>query len=206
MKEPQSLRAPDKTAKLSAASASMRRERIANQVTATVEVTGGKLSAQALIFFVEELERLPDAAIDRALARCRREISNDYGKTLTIKDVLDRAGISTPEQELSAAADLGWSKVIACFYDCGDCPEQHLSHIKRDKLMVSGDERLVHAVRICGGWRRITETRPKDYSFLKRDFIQAYATYELAREVELRSLPEGDVKRLISGNLAKWPE
>jgi hypothetical protein len=171
-------------------------------VIATVEVTGGKLSAQALIFFVEELECIPDAAIDRSLARCRREISNDYGKTLTIKDVLDRAGVSTPEQETSAAADLAWAEVVACFYDCGDCPEQHLSHIKRDNLMAAGDVRLLHAVRICGGWRRITETRPKDYGFLRRDFVQAYAAYELARGVELQSLPAGDAKRLL-GNLAK---
>src|SRR5664280_306515 len=116
MEQPQSLRAPNKTAQLLEASASMRRDRIANQVTATVEVTGGKLSAQALIFFVEELERIPDAAIDHALARCRREISNDYGKTLTIKDVLDRAGVSTPEQETSAAADMAWANVMTCFY------------------------------------------------------------------------------------------
>ena len=183
----------------------MRRGRIANQVTATVEVTGGKLSAQALIFFVEELEPLPDEVIELALGRCRREITNDYGKTLTIKDVLDRAGIPTPEAELSAAGDLAWSTVIACFYDCGDCPEQHLSHIKRDKVMASGDVRLIHAVRIVGGWRRITETKPKDYSFLKRDFTQAYASYEVDRQVELQSLPEGDVSRLI-GNLAQWPK
>jgi hypothetical protein len=168
---------------------------------------GTEIDPRALRLFVDDLEVLPDDAIQRALTRCRREIGgNGYAPTLTIKDILDRAGISTPEQEVSAAGDLAWAKVIACFYDCGDCPEQHLSHIKRDKLMAAGDVRLVHAVRVVGGWRRITDTQPKDYSFLKRDFTQAYASYEVAREVELQSLPQGDVKRLISGNLAKWPK
>src|ERR1019366_5315362 len=150
-----------------------RRNRIAEIVTATVETMGTELSAPALSLFVEDLAALSDDAIARALARCRREIrgQNGFPPTLTIADILDRAGISTPEQEVNAAADLAWAKAIACFYDCGDCPEQHLSHIKRDKLIAAGDVRLVHAVRIVGGWRRITETRPKDYGFLKRDFI-----------------------------------
>ena len=176
-------------------------------VTATVDVMGSELSVPALALFVTDLEKLPVEVVAHALARCRREIrgKNGFPPMLTIADVLDRAGISTLEQEVSAAGDLAWAKVIACFYDCGDCPEQHLSHIKRDKLMAAGDVRLVHAVRICGGWRRITETQPKDYGFLKRDFTQAYASYEVARELELQSLPEGDVKGLISG-LAKWPK
>jgi hypothetical protein len=180
----------------------MRRERIANQVTATVEVTGGKLSAQALIFFVEELERVPDAAIDSALARCRREISNDYGKTLTIKDVLDRAGVSTPEQEIKAAADLAWANVMTCFYTNAYDGEQYLCDRKCDKLMAAGDVRLIHAVRVTGGWRRIGGTDPKDYGYLKRDFTQAYIDHDIARAVELQSLSAGDAKRLL-GNLAK---
>jgi hypothetical protein len=166
---------------------------------------GTEIDPRALRLFVDDLEVLPDGAIQCALTRCRREIGgNGYAPTLTVKDILERAGISTPEHQISAAADLAWSKVIACFYDCGDCPEQHLSHTKRDAVMASGDVRLIHAVRISGGWRRITETRPKDYSFLKRDFTQAYVNYEVAREVELQSLPGIDIKRL--GNLAKWPE
>jgi hypothetical protein len=183
-----------------------RRNRITEMLCATTEVMGTELSAAALSLFVEDLAALPIEVIAQALGRCRREIhgKNGFPPTMTIADVLDRAGISTPEQEVSAAADLAWAKVIACFYDCGDCPEQHLSHIKRDKVMASGDVRLVHAVRVCGGWRRITETRPREYSFLKRDFTQAYASYEVAQQVELQSLPEGDVKRL--SNLAKWPE
>ena len=175
---------------------------IINRVKATAEVMGYPISAEALKLFAFDLLPYPDDRITEALVRCRREISTDYGRRLCLKDVLDRLGVSTPQQETSAAADLAWSKVIACFYDCGDCPEQHLSHIKRDNLMAAGDVRLLHAVRICGGWRRITETRPRDYGFLKRDFVQAYAAYELAREVELQSLPAGDAKRLL-GNLAK---
>lgn len=179
---------------------------IIDRVKATAEVMGCPISAEALELFAFDLLPYPDDRLAEALVRCRREISTDYGKRLGIKDVLDRLGVVTPEQEVSAAADLAWVKITQCFYKCAECPEQHLSHKDRDRLMASGDARLVHAIRVCGGWHRITETRPKDYGFLKRDFVQAYATYDVAREVELQSLPQGDVKRLISGSLAKWPK
>jgi hypothetical protein len=165
-----------------------KRREIAKLITAASELTGGKISAEALQMFVDELEGLSLEIVRRALHRCARELRMEFGQTLTLRDVLDRCGVLTPEQELAAAADVAWTKVLDCFYQCGDCPEQHLSQTKRDKLEREGGDRLRHAIRVVGGWGRITETRPEHYSFLKRDFTAAYMTFDVAKQVERAQL------------------
>lgn len=158
------------------------------------------MSTAALILFVDELESLPIDDIRKALQRCRRELKAEYGQTLTLKDVLDRAGVIPPEQMQAAAADLAWASVMDCFYQCADCPEQHLSRSKQDKLMARGDARLEHAIRAVGGWRRLIETDPGYQGPLRKDFVSAYSTFDAANEVQMQQLKGFSGKLLENWN------
>jgi hypothetical protein len=155
-------------------------------VAATAEVMGTELSSTALSLFVNDLAHLPDDVITHALARCRRELrgNNGYPPTLTIADVLERAGVVGESEAEDAEWQVAWdvavrhaSKYIVSNPE-GEYEEKHYfgETIDIPKL----PQRIGDTVRRIGGWRALKCITSDDFPFVQKRFREQYQAWEAA--------------------------
>ena len=183
-------------------------------VTATAEVMGTELSTPALALFVADLEKLPIESVARALARCRREIRgrNGFPPTLTIADILDRAGIVAESEAEDAEWQAAWDVAVrhANKYIIsnpeGEYQEKH--YFGETVVIPELSQRIRDSVRRIGGWRTIKCMSNDDFPFVQKRFREAYQAWRAAEFVLSRNALAGiggfkeliGAKRMPEGN------
>jgi len=174
-----------------------REERLFDLIVATAEACGARLSADSVLLFVGHLLPCTDAQIATGLARCRAEIKPANGfVTFSVAIVLEKMGVVCGEDLERAEGAQAWDAIAEQFYTRGGCDFQHVS-LERVKLPPRGQA----ALHMIGGSQRIIHTLAKDIHFVRKDFLEAFAT---AKDVErLRALPPNasPVGKVLSG----WP-
>ena len=135
-------------------------------VTTTAEVMGTEVSTEALKLWVNALWNLDDGVIEKALRRCCREMrgKNGFPPTLTIADVLDRAGVvvesEAEDTEWQVALDVAVrhaSKYIVSNPE-GEYEEKH--YFGETIVIPELPQRISDTVRRIGGWRRLSSACP----------------------------------------------
>jgi hypothetical protein len=183
-----------------------RRNWIAEMVAATVEAMGTELSAPALNLFVTDLLPLADEAIVRALTRSRREIrgKNGFPPTLTIADVLDRAGVVTEAEVEDSQCRAAW-----------DLVQQYISrHVVRDSegIYVERDfvgnrgrvpmpelsQRIRDTVRRVGGWRVLVNPSEDDLPHVQRRFYEEYRAWAATEQASIALKGDPSLQRLAA--------
>ena len=154
-----------------------RRERIAEWVTATAMAMGALLPGPALRLFVDDLELLSDEEIQLGLTRCRREIGgNGYAPTLTIKDVLDRAGVVAQDKVDNAECRAAWDALLLygnkhIVADPEGCyGPRHYFGMKTETPEL--EQRISDVLRRIGGWRVIKTMKGDDYRTFNGDSMK----------------------------------
>lgn len=183
-----------------------RRNWIAELVTATVEAMGSELSAPALNLFVEDLSSLSDDAIVHALARCRREIraKNGFPPTLTIADVLDRAGVVSESEAEAAECRAAWDLVQRYVarhvarnpqgvYEERDF-EGNRGRIPKPEL----PQRIQDTVRRVGGWRVLKNPSEADFPHVQRRFYEEYRAWAATEQASKTLVGGEETRRLMS--------
>jgi hypothetical protein len=195
-------------------------------VAATVDTMGAELSAPALNLFVEDLAMLSDDVIAHALARCRREIRgrNGFPPTLTIADVLDRAGVVSETQVEEAECRAAWDVLLphADKYIVnnvhGGYEEKH--YFGQSLEIPQLPDRIKDSLRRCGGWQAIKRMTNEDMPFVQRRFYEEYRAWNateaalsagalsgnqsFAKLLESRAMP--GPKRIATPPCAALPE
>jgi hypothetical protein len=175
-----------------------RRDWIAEQVAATVEAMGGEMSATALNIFVEDVWSLPDEVILAALARSRREIrgKNGFPPTLTIADVLERAGLVSETEVENSECRAAWDEVQRYILRHVVRNPQGV-YIEQDFVGNRGrvpkpelPQRIRDTVRHVGGWRAIAYPSADDFPFVQRRFYEEYRACP-ATELAAKALVSG---------------
>jgi hypothetical protein len=155
-------------------------------VTATAEVMGTELSTPALALFVADLEKLPIESVARGLARCRREIRgrNGFPPTLTIADVLDRAGVVAESEAKDAEWQVAWDVIVshASKYIISDPEGGYAERRYFGETIVIPElpQRIRDTVRRIGGWRAIKCMSNDDFPFVQKRFRETYQAWEAA--------------------------
>lgn len=188
------------------------REQIAEMITATAEVMGTELSPSALALFVTDLEKLPIESVAGALVRCRREMrgKNAFPPTLTIADVLDRAGVVVESEAEDAEWQVAWevavshaSKYIVSNPE-GEYEEKH--YFGETNVIPELPQRIRDTVRRIGGWRAIKCMSNDDFPFVQKRFRERYQAWEAAEAALSRNALAGipGFKELMAAK--KMPE
>lgn len=199
---------------------------ISEMVTATAEVMGGELSAPALALFVTDLEKLPVEVIAHALARCRREIrgKNGFPPTLTIADVLDRAGVVSAKEVEDSECRAAWDSLLlyAGKHIISD-PEGNYGKRRYFGVTIQIpelDQRTADTLRRVGGWKAVKTMTEDDYPFVQKRFYEEYRAWNateaalsagalsgnqsFAKLLESRAMP--GPKRIAAPPCAALPE
>ena len=139
---------------------------------------GTEIDPRALSLFVGDLEPLPDEAIQWALVRCRRELrgKNGFPPTLTIADILDRAGVVSEAATSEAQARASWDALLnyADKYIVSD-PEGNYGKRQYFGMTVKTpnlDRRTADTLRRIGDWRVIKTMTQDDYPFVQKRFYE----------------------------------
>ena len=144
---------------------------------------------------------LSDDVIAHALARCPREIRgrNGFPPTLTIADVLDRAGVVSETQVEEAECRAAWDvllrhadKYIVSNVHGGGYEEKH--YFGQSSEIPQLPDRIKDSLRRCGGWQAIKRMTNKDMPFVQRSFFEEYRAWN-ATEAALSA-------GVLSGNQA----
>ncbi len=159
------------------------RDRIAEMVAVTAEVMGTELSGAALCLFVDDLAPLSIDQIGHALARCRREIrgKNGFPPTLTIADVLERAGVVSESAIGDAECRAAWDAML--FYagkyiasdPHGSYGPRHYFDTKTE--IPDLEQRTADSLRRIGGWRVIKTMTEDDYPHVQRRFYEEHRAW-----------------------------
>lgn len=155
------------------------------------------LSGIALRFFVDELEPLSDESIQLALGRCRREIGgNGYAPTLTIKDVLDRAGVIAQDRLDDAECRAAWDALLryASKHIVSDVEGSYVPrhYFGVDTQVPKLDQRTADALRRIGGWAVIKTITADDYPFVQKRFYEEYRAWSATDAALLRGALNGN--------------
>lgn len=180
----------------------------------TLEVLGTELSAGALALFVEDLSALPDAAIAHALVRCRRELRgrNGFPPTLTIADILDRAGVVTQAQSEEAEARAAWDALLL-YADKHIVRDPHGSYVPKHYFGMTNeipelDRVSADTLRRIGGWRAVKSMTEDDYPFVQKRFYEEYRAWNATNDVLMRGALDGNPlfeKLLLSNTMPDAP-
>ena len=155
-------------------------------VTVTAEVMGTEVSTEALKFWVNVLWDLDDGVIQNALLRCCREMrgKNGFPPTLTIADVLDRAGVVVESEADEAEWQVAWdvavrhaSKHIVSNPE-GEYEERH--YFGETTSIPELPQQIRDTVHRIGGWRAIKCMSNDDFPFVQKRFREAYQAWEAA--------------------------
>ena len=158
---------------------------------------GASLPGPALSLFVKDLEPLPDEEIQLGLTRCRREIGgNGYAPTLTIKDVLDRAGVVAQDKVDNAECRAAWDALLLhgskhIVADPEGCyGPRHYFGMKTE--MPGLEQRTTDALRRIGGWKVIKTMTEDDYPHVQRRFYEEYCAWEATETALMRGALAGN--------------
>jgi hypothetical protein len=186
---------------------SVKRENwIAEIVAATVEAMGTELSAPALNLFVTDLLPLPDEAIVRSLARCRKEIrgKNGFPPTLTIADVFDRAGVLSETEVEDSECRAAWDEVQRYIsrhvvrnpqgvYEEGDFVGNR-GRVPKPEL----SQRIRDTVRRVGGWPPLVNPPEADFPHVQRRFYEEFRAWEATEQASMAMSADASLKRLAA--------
>lgn len=162
---------------------------------------------------------LPDDVIAHALARCRREIRgrNGFPPTLTIADVLDRAGVVSETQVEEAECRAAWDVLLrhADKWIISDVNGgyKEKSYFGQNLEIPKLPNRIKDSLRRCGGWRAIKCMTNQDIPFVQRRFFEEYRAWTAVNQVMSLKALEGvpgfselvEAKRLPASPLASEP-
>jgi hypothetical protein len=160
-----------------------RHSRIIELFALTAEIIGTTLSAPTLKLFVADLaDLLPDEAIERALVRCRRDLSskNGFAPKLTLKDALDRAAFSpdaVEDAEPRVARDqrvtYADKRIVSDFWGNYGPKVCYGQKSEAPKL----PQPVEDIVRRIGGWRAIKTMTSRHFPRAKRPFYEEYKAW-----------------------------
>ena len=138
------------------------------------------------------------AKLSTAVRQIMRESTDWFPSVKQIREAIGPVG----EKRDKAEAQVAWEAIRQHSYTCSECDFYHY-----DNKPLDISERAMRALRLVGGKDGIVHTKIADLHWVHEKFIKSFEdTGDMAALESLQSLLEGDVKRLISGNLAKWPK
>lgn len=171
------------------------------------------LTTPALFLFVDDLEPLDDKTIQLALTRCRREIGgNGYAPTLTIKDVLERAGVVTQDEVDAAECRAAWDALLlyAGKYIVanpeGQYGPRHYFDMKTETPDL--DPRTADTLRRVGDWKAIKTMTNDDFPFVQKRFYEEYRAWSATDAALSRGAMRGNeaFKGLLQASVMPVPK